>query len=441
MRIENIFSVKDKPSFRNQLLNYSSRSEYFVFLDSCENGVYGETEFDYLFAGGNYKSLVATAGNAFGELQQFIDKNKEWFFGYLGYDLKNETEKLSSQNNDRVAFPDMLFFIPEIIVRVKNGEVKVSILLESSITSSCNEIFGNICEVKSNIDFEPNGINLIPRIEKKDYLEKINKIRKNIIDGDVYELTFCQEFYCENVSIEPLCVFQELCEISKAPFSVLFRWENKYLISASPERFLKKNGDAIISQPIKGTSKRSADPVVDTQLKTELFHNEKDRAENVMIVDLVRNDLARIGKTGTIKVDELFGIYTFEQVHQMVSTISTKVKEDILITDILKNTFPIGSMTGAPKVMAMELIEHYEESKRGLFSGAFGYISPEGDFDFNVVIRSIIYDALQQYISVQVGGAIVFDSVAEKEYEECVVKLSGIVDVLGRYNGGKGNLP
>ena len=171
--------------------------------------------------------------------------------------------------------------------------------------------------------------------------------------------------------------------------------------------------------------------MVDAQLKTELYNSEKDRAENVMIVDLVRNDLARIGKTGTIKVDELFGIYSFEQVHQMVSTISANVKEDILISDILKNTFPMGSMTGAPKVMAMELIENYEESKRGLFSGAFGYISPEGDFDFNVVIRSIIYDALQQYISVQVGGAIVFDSVAEKEYEECVLKLSGIVGVFG----------
>ena len=431
MRIENVFSVKDNQSFRNQLLNYSSKFEHFVFLDSCDNAVYGETEFDYLFAAGNYASLIANAGNAFAELQQFIDTYKEWCFGYLGYDLKNESEKLSSKNQDRIAFPDMLFFIPEIIVRVKNGEVKVSILLESSITSTGEEIFNNICEEKSDINFERNNINLLPRIPKKDYLEKINKIRKNIIDGDVYELTFCQEFYSENVNIEPLIVFQELCKKSKAPFSVLFRWENKYLISASPERFLQKKGDTIVSQPIKGTSKRSTDPIVDAQLKTELYNSEKDRAENVMIVDLVRNDLARIGKTGTIKVDELFGIYSFEQVHQMVSTISANVKEDILISDILKNTFPMGSMTGAPKVMAMELIENYEESKRGLFSGAFGYISPEGDFDFNVVIRSIIYDALQQYISVQVGGAIVFDSVAEKEYEECVLKLSGFVGVFG----------
>ena len=431
MRIENVFSVKDNQSFRNQLLNYSSGFEHFVFLDSCDNAVYGETEFDYLFAAGNHASLIANAGNAFAELQQFIDTYKEWCFGYLGYDLKNESEKLSSQNQDRIAFPDMLFFIPELIVKVKNGEVKVSILLESSITSTGEEIFNNICEEKSDINFERNNINLLPRIPKKDYLEKINKIRKNIIDGDVYELTFCQEFYSENVNIEPLIVFQELCKKSKAPFSVLFRWENKYLISASPERFLQKKGDTIVSQPIKGTSKRSSDPLVDAQLKTELYNSEKDRAENVMIVDLVRNDLARIGKTGTIKVDELFGIYSFEQVHQMVSTISANVKEDILISDILKNTFPMGSMTGAPKVMAMELIENYEESKRGLFSGAFGYISPEGDFDFNVVIRSIIYDALQQYISVQVGGAIVFDSVAEKEYEECVLKLSGIVGVFG----------
>ena len=430
MRNNTTFQISDNHSFRNQLLNYSSKFAHFVFLDSCGNNVYGETEFDYLLAAGNYKSVIKNAGGAFDELQQFLDKNKEWCFGFLGYDLKNEIEKLSSQNHDSIGFPDMMFFIPEIIVKVKNGKVILSNLSESSITLTNEEIFQEICNRTESVEREFPPIKLIPKINKEDYLKKINEIRQHIIDGDVYELTFCQEFYSENVAIEPLIVFEELCKISKAPFSVLFRWENKYLISASPERFLKRSGNKIISQPIKGTTKRSIDPTIDAQLKNELLHSEKDRAENVMIVDLVRNDLARIGKTGTIKVDELFGIYSFEQVHQMVSTISAIVQNDLSVTDILKNTFPMGSMTGAPKVMAMELIEQYETSKRGLFSGAFGYISPDGDFDFNVVIRSIIYDALQQYVSVQVGGAIVFDSVAEKEYEECVVKLSGIVAVL-----------
>lgn len=431
MRFESHFNITAHPNFRVQLLNYAATFEHFAVLDSCNNGVYGATEFDYLLAAGNYKNVVSGDGKSFELLQEFIDENKDWCFGFLGYDLKNETEKLSSVNADRIGFPEMLFFIPEIIVRVKNGEVLFSILSESSISYDAGQIFKTICGEEIAIKKSVYNITLKSTILKEDYLEKVNTIRQHIIDGDIYELTFCQEFYSENEVIDPLFIFDELCQLSKAPFSVLFRWENKYLISASPERFLKKTGNKIVSQPIKGTSKRSDDPLVDAQLKTELFNSEKDRAENVMIVDLVRNDLARIAKTGTIKVEELFGIYSFEQVHQMVSTISAIVKDDIAITDILKNTFPMGSMTGAPKVMAMELIEQYEITKRGLFSAAFGYISPERDFDFNVVIRSIIYDAVQKYISVSVGGAIVFDSVAEKEYEECVLKLSAVQKVLG----------
>ena len=321
MRNNTTFQISDNHSFRNQLLNYSSKFEHFVFLDSCGNNVYGETEFDYLLAAGNYKSVIKNAGGAFDELQQFLDKNKEWCFGFLGYDLKNEIEKLSSQNHDSIGFPDMMFFIPEIIVKVKNGKVILSNLSESSITLTNEEIFQEICNRTESVEREFPPIKLIPKINKEDYLKKINEIRQHIIDGDVYELTFCQEFYSENVAIEPLIVFEELCKISKAPFSVLFRWENKYLISASPERFLKRSGNKIISQPIKGT-KRKGNTVQDNeQLKQQLQTDTKERAENVMIVDLTRNDLARSSKPGTVQVEELFGVYEFNTVHQMISTV------------------------------------------------------------------------------------------------------------------------
>ena len=160
------------------------------------------------------------------------------------------------------------------------------------------------------------------------------------------------------------------------------------------------------------------------------MNSAKDRSENVMVVDLVRNDLSKVCKEGTVRVDELYGIYSFPQVHQMISTVSGELKEEVCFTDILKATFPMGSMTGAPKNKVMHLIEKYEQTKRGIFSGAVGYISPNGDFDFNVVIRSIMYNADTSYLSFQTGSAITFYSDPEKEWEECLLKAEAIKVVL-----------
>jgi len=238
------------------------------------------------------------------------------------------------------------------------------------------------------------------------------------------------EFFAEQALINPISVFQKLNSLSPMPFASLYKLEHKYLICCSPERFLKKSGSRIISQPIKGTARRDVDPKKDEQIKEELQNSEKERAENMMIVDLVRNDLAHSSKPGTTKVEEFFGIYTYNQVHQMISTISSELKDGLAFTEAIKNAFPMGSMTGAPKIKAMELIETYEESRRGLFSGAVGYITPEQDFDFNVVIRSVLYNAATKYLSFQTGSAITYDSVAEKEYEECLLKAKAILQVL-----------
>jgi len=252
-------------------------------------------------------------------------------------------------------------------------------------------------------------------------------------------MNFCQEFFAEGVRIDPLSMFDRLNQHSKAPFSAYYRLRDRYLLCASPERFLKKEGAKIISQPIKGTIRRGGDPKEDLGLKNQLASSEKDRSENVMIVDLVRNDLGRSCKAGSVEVEELFGIYGFNQVWQMISTVKGELEEGEDGIDAIRRAFPMGSMTGAPKVRSMQLIEEYEQSKRGLYSGAVGYIRPDGDFDFNVVIRSLLYNAADQYLSFQVGGAIVFDSVAEKEYEECLLKAKGILDVLqgGLHFSGK----
>jgi para-aminobenzoate synthetase component 1 len=243
-------------------------------------------------------------------------------------------------------------------------------------------------------------------------------------------MNFCQEFFSENAYVDPLSVYHNLTNISPTPFAGFFKLGGKYILSATPERFLSKRGNILTSQPIKGTAKRSLDVDEDLRIKADLKNSKKEQAENVMIVDLVRNDLTKSAVKGTVKVDELFGIYTFPQVHQMISSISCELSPDVHFIDAIKNTFPMGSMTGAPKLRAMQLIDEYERSKRGAYSGSFGYIDPSGDFDFNVVIRSILYNTDTAYLSFQVGGAITYESDAEKEYEECLVKASAIMKVL-----------
>ncbi|HMG82080.1 MAG TPA: anthranilate synthase component I family protein, partial [Ferruginibacter sp.] len=246
-----------------------------------------------------------------------------------------------------------------------------------------------------------------------------------------YELNFCQEFYAEPASIDPIAVYQQLTKLSPNPFAALYKLNDRYCLCASPERYLKKMGETVISQPIKGTAKRDlANKLLDEERKTSLLNSNKERSENVMVVDLVRNDLSKICQEGSVKVDELFGIYSFPQVHQMISTVSGRLQNDIHWVDAIKATFPMGSMTGAPKKRVMELIEKYEQTKRGLFSGSIGYINPEGDFDFNVVIRSILYNSNTQYLSFQTGGAITFYSNAAEEYEESLLKAEAIKTVL-----------
>jgi para-aminobenzoate synthetase component 1 len=271
------------------------------------------------------------------------------------------------------------------------------------------------------------------RIQKEEYLSTIGQLQKHILRGDCYEINFCQEFYAEKIIIDPVIVYQKLTSVSPNPFSALYRVNDKWLICASPERFLKKQGNRILSQPIKGTSKRITDnKLQDEKSKERLLHSNKDRSENVMVVDLVRNDLAKICKEGTVQVDELYGIYSFPQVHQMISTISGELKKNISFTEMIRATFPMGSMTGAPKKRVMQLIEQYEKTKRGIFSGALGYISPGGDFDFNVVIRSIMYNASSGYLSFQAGSGITFYSDPEKEWEECMLKAEAIKTVLSQ---------
>lgn len=418
------FPIDDFVQVKQKVLNWSKRFNTFCFLDNHQYQIEPHS-LECLLAAGVKRQLKGNAGNALEQLQHFIDEKKGWLFGHLGYDLKNEIENLSSSHPDKVGFPDLFFFEPEIIVRLAEFEIIIE-------AESPEVIFKEITNTAvENISFSAKSISIKSRISRDEYVAIINKLKEHILRGDCYEINFCQEFYAEEVVVDPLQVYKKLCAISPNPFSALYRVDNNWLLCASPERFIKKTGNHILSQPIKGTSKRQLQNEKEDNLnKEQLLNSTKDRSENVMVVDLVRNDMARVCAEGTVKVDELYGIYSFPQVHQMISTVSGKLKKNISFSEIIKATFPMGSMTGAPKKRVMELIEQYEKTRRGIFSGAVGYISPQSDFDFNVVIRSIMYNADTNYLSYQAGSGITFYSHAEMEWEECLLKAAAMKQVL-----------
>ena len=374
--------------------------------------------------------IIKTEGDALRQLQQFIDATSGWLFGYLTYDLKNEIENLHSQNEDGLNFPALHFFSPLLVLELKQEELLVHYDDVHIQKKEVKTIIERLNISGSQKNGSRSAISVQSKISRRQYIAAVNQLQQHIRKGDIYEINFCQEFFAKQVIIDSLHIYQKLNNISQAPFAAYCNFGDHQLICSSPERFLQKRKHQLISQPIKGTIRRSEDPEEDTRLKAELQQSEKERNENVMIVDLVRNDLSRVAKRGTVKADELFGTYTFKQVHQLISTISCEVKNDLSFTDIIRNTFPMGSMTGAPKISAMQLIEKYESTKRGLYSGAVGYIRPGGDFDFNVVIRSILYNQKSNYVSFMVGSAITSKANAEQEYDECLLKAKAMLEVL-----------
>lgn len=385
--------------------------------------------FECILAVNNIATVKANAGNAFQQLDLFLRQNKDWCFGHLGYDLKNELENLHSKNPDYIQFPDLFFFVPETVIILKEKELVIGVCGDNHLLIA-EAIANKPVSIKRNTK---SSVKVSSRFSKKEYIQTIAAIKEHILRGDCYEMNFCQEFYVDIIDIDPLDLYMSLSKESPNPFSSYYKLNDKYLLCASPERYVKKTGNTIISQPIKGTVRRNIDDnKADLEYKLALQNSHKDRSENIMVVDLVRNDLSKICVEGTVKVSELFGIYAFPQVYQMVSTISGETGTDVPVADIFKATFPMGSMTGAPKKRVMELIDKYEKTKRGIFSGAVGYISPERDMDFNVVIRSILYNAASLYLSFQTGSAITYYCDAESEYEECLLKAAAIKKVLNQ---------
>ena len=438
-------------------MQWAQRFEEIVWLDSNEHHQ-NYSSFDAILAVEAFTAIKTDYKGAFDQLKEYQELTADWIFGYLSYDLKNDVEELTSGNHDGLQFPDLYFFQPKKIFLLKGNEVEIQYLRmvddeidpdleeisnqkESGVNTAvgADELNDRIAKaVKKEVSGEgfQNYSSAIPqpvikaRMSRNKYLEKVKTLQQHIQRGDIYEANFCQEFYAEDAKVQPLATFRSLNEISNPPFATFLKLDDRYLFSASPERYLKKEGTKVISQPIKGTARRSEDPEEDEQLIRELQSDPKERSENVMIVDLVRNDLSKTAKKGSVEVEEMCRVYTFKQVHQLISTIKAQIAEGIPTVELLRSTFPMGSMTGAPKISAMEILERLEETKRGLYSGAVGYFSPNQDFDFNVVIRSILYNRNANYISFSVGGAITVRSIPEREYEECLLKAKAMKEVL-----------
>jgi len=415
--------------FKRSLLRWSQRFEEIVWLEG--NGypdAYGS--FDAILAVGAYTAIRTSYYEAFEKLKKYRSESRDWLFGYLSYDLKNDIEELSSRNPDGLDFPELFFFQPKKIIRLRGNQVDF-LYLEELADETEKDFHTIVSDSASGAPDQASlDIRIRMRIFKDEYFRKVQDMLAHIQRGDIYEANFCQEFYAEEAKIDTLRTFEKLNDISKAPFSAYLKAGNHFLLSVSPERYLKKMGTKIISQPIKGTARRSQNVMEDRVLKNSLAQDPKERAENIMIVDLVRNDLSKSAKKSSVKVEVLAKVYTFKQVHQMISTITAKVESNKDPIEMIRETFPMGSMTGAPKISAMKIIEELESFKRSLYSGSVGYFTPEGDFDFNVIIRSILYNAKKEYVSFSVGSAITALANPEKEYEECLVKAKAMREVL-----------
>lgn len=385
------------------------------------------TYIEGLLAIGVRQEIIADGINTFEKIQDFKTKYpQEWVLGFFGYDLKNEIEDLQTTLPDQLGFPDAYFFIPDMLLRFQNGKVTI----DTAEDVCAEEIYRDICSITPRFETTILTQPFRKRMSKAAYMESFQQMKQHIQRGDIYEVNLCQEFYQDDCVIHPPSVYWHLNKVSPTPFSTFFKFRDQYILSASPERFIAKRGQTLLSQPIKGTAKRGENELEDKNIIQKLQSDPKELAENVMIVDLVRNDLTRSAKRGSVAAERQPRVHTFRQVHQLVSTITCEIDQNVHDLEAIKRIFPAGSMTGAPKLSAMSLCDRYEKSKRGVYAGAVGYFAPNGNFDFNVVIRTLLYNSKKRYLSFHTGGAITIDAEPEKEYSECILKANAILTTL-----------
>ena len=420
-RFSKSYSLKNKDLFVKKIVNFSSDQSHFTLLNSNDSF----DDYELIIAYGA-ESFLQSSKNSLKKIDKYIDTVNDWIFGYLSYDLKNEIENLTDLNKDVFNLPNLYFYQPKVIWLIKEEKAEIYSLNKKNL----NEDWDHINSIDYKDFTEKSSVDLITRTSKEEYVRKIKNIKQRILQGDCYEMNYCFDMFSKNKTINPYKTYIKLNDYTRSPMSTFFKLNHLYLLSSSPERFIKRINRKIISQPIKGTAKRGLDSKEDEKIKYTLLSSPKELSENHMIVDLVRNDLSRVAEKGSVKVKNLNKLNTFKRVHQLISTIEAEIAVKTKFSKIITGMFPMGSMTGAPKIESMNIIDEYESTKRGLYSGSIGYIKPNKDFDFNVVIRSIIYDKLLKEINVSVGSAITFKSDPESEFEECLLKAEPMIKSL-----------
>ena len=420
-RSKTVFNVKNHPDIKAQLLDWAGDSSPIAWYDSNDYP-HQNNDFDAILALETFEDNPWHTSEK--ELQTVL--GTDWLFGFFSYEYNATWEQVTPTNPAFLSVPKLQFFKPKKIWLLK-GDLLTALYLESDNPAvDFERITNSVTRTEASL----TAIDLSPRISKDIYLQHASALKDHIMRGDIYEVNYCMEWYADEVDVSPMALFNALNNIGKTPFSAFLSFDNTYLMSASPERFLQRRGNTLISQPIKGTAARHEDAIMDKSVAEALKLDTKERSENIMITDLVRNDLSRIAQKGSVAVSEQCAVYPFAQVHQMISTVKAQCDPDFTSLDVINACFPMGSMTGAPKQRAMELINQYEHGQRGLYSGAVGYFAPNGDFDFNVVIRSLVYDAASKYLSTHVGSALTAAADPSKEYDECQLKVKAIKRVL-----------
>lgn len=367
--------------------------------------------------------------SSFDELSAKLSSNKDKFanawFGYLGYGLKNSLEQLPHDHPCLPEFPDLYMVNYRLVILFNHTRQDVEIWSESE--DDLQHIPAPLSEYN---EYSFEIANLASNMTKDEYFSYVEQIKEAIKNGDLYQANLTRKFSCEIKNYDAFAIFKKLCNISPAPYSAFLKFDDKYIISSSPERFLKIDETGLAdTRPIKGSAPRFADKKADEESKEALKTSEKERAENLMIVDLCRNDLSRSCVTGSVKTSNLFEVTSYATVHHMASTVTGEKRPDISTIELVKGCFPPGSMTGAPKLKAIELCSEIEKDARGVYSGSIGFFGGDGSADLSVVIRTILISGNK--LEFQVGGAITSGSTANPEWQETITKARAICLTLG----------
>lgn len=436
-KISNYKSLKD-------LFPYYQREKNTIFLDSSMENEYGR----FSVLGIKPSLILEEKNNIFtingiqygmnieDYLSDSIEKNKETnpthlplitgFLGYFSYDYSRKFEKIQTRHPSTYSIPEAIFILYKILIieDLEKKELYITSIAGEDLLDRVEKEISQI-EIDPSIPSENNEYAEFSSFHAKDeYLKAIQKTKDYIEEGDIYILNLTHQIEISSKK-DPYKVYHYLRNYNPAPFSSFMKFEDFEILCSSPERFIQIKDGMIETRPIKGTRKRGKTAEEDFLMKKELEDSEKDRSELLMIVDLERNDLNHICDPGSVQVPELFTIEAYSTVFHLVSTIVGKISKDIRLSTILSSTFPGGSITGAPKIRAMEIIDELEESRRGIYTGSIGYFSFDGNCDLNIVIRTLVHASDKYYLGV--GGGITYESDLDFEYEETIQKAKALL--------------